>query len=214
MHAIAKTTLILGLGAFTLTACDVSPTDPNRRTKESAATGALLGAAVGLVTGNDRGDVITGAILGTGAGMIIGAELDRQEAALRASLPENGIEIVNTGDRLIVTMQQDILFATNSTALRPDLRSGLTRMAAHLREYDASDVLVIGHTDNTGDAAYNQSLSERRALAVSEALMDTGVHPDRLRTSGRGERQPIASNLTAEGRAQNRRVEIVILPRG
>lgn len=213
MHAIAKTTLILGLGAFSLSACDVSPTDPQRRTKESAATGAFLGAAVGLVTGNDTGDVVTGAILGTGAGMLIGAELDRQEAALRASLPQNGIKITNAGDRLIVTMQQEILFATDSTALRPELRTGLTRLASHLRQYADSDVLVVGHTDNTGDAGYNQSLSERRALAVSEALVDSGVHPDRLRTSGRGERQPIASNLSDAGRAQNRRVEIVILPR-
>ena len=118
----------------------------------------------------------------------------------------------NTGDRLIVTMPQDILFATDSADLRPDLRADLRTVAQSLNDYPQSRVQVLGHTDNTGSAQYNLDLSQRRAGSVAGQLIAYGVDAGRIRTTGLGEDQPIATNLTAEGRAKNRRVEIVILP--
>ncbi len=109
-------------------------------------------------------------------------------------------------------MPQDILFATGSARLSGGLTADLRVLAAHLKKYPNSTVQVIGHTDNVGAAAYNLNLSRQRAAAVSGVLVSNGVPASRLATVGRGEDQPVASNLTAAGRAQNRRVEIIILP--
>jgi outer membrane protein OmpA-like peptidoglycan-associated protein len=124
----------------------------------------------------------------------------------------NDVIIQNTGDRLIVTLPQDILFAVDSTHITPSLRSDLSVLAQNLINYPNSTIQIIGHTDNTGSADYNQSLSTERALAVSSILQQNGVPQFRIQSTGRGESQPIASNLTPEGRAQNRRVDVVILP--
>ncbi|OZA09930.1 MAG: hypothetical protein B7Y02_11505 [Rhodobacterales bacterium 17-64-5] len=109
-------------------------------------------------------------------------------------------------------MAQDLLFATDSASLRPDLTSDLRVVANSLLRYPNSRIEVIGHTDNTGSAAYNQDLSQRRAVTVSGVLRDAGVPGGRLSAYGRGEDVPVASNLTPDGRAQNRRVEIIIRP--
>jgi outer membrane protein OmpA-like peptidoglycan-associated protein len=109
-------------------------------------------------------------------------------------------------------MPQDLLFETNSAALRPDLRRDLQTIAGSISRYPDTRIEVIGHTDNTGSAAFNQDLSQRRASSVANVLRDSGVPSNRVVTFGRGEEQPIASNLTPEGRAQNRRVEIIIRP--
>ena len=144
-----------------------------------------------------------------GAG--IGTLLDRQEAELRESLGSNAT-IVNNGNQLIVTLPQDILFATGDATLSGALRGDLTALASSINRYPDTTVNVIGHADNTGGAAFNQDLSARRAQAVSSVLIQSGVSPNRIRSIGRGEDAPIASNLNAEGRAQNRRVEITITP--
>jgi outer membrane protein OmpA-like peptidoglycan-associated protein len=109
-------------------------------------------------------------------------------------------------------MPQDLLFAVDSAAVRPDLRADLSAVASSLLRYPNSRIEVIGHTDNTGAAAYNQDLSQRRAVSVAGVLREGGVPGARIAAFGRGEDQPIASNLTPEGRAQNRRVEIIIRP--
>ena len=109
-------------------------------------------------------------------------------------------------------MPQDVLFATDSATLRPDLTYDLRAVAGSLNRYPDSSVEVIGHTDNSGAAAYNQDLSQRRATSVAQVLRDAGVQGNRLAAYGRGEDQPVASNLTPEGRAANRRVEIIIRP--
>lgn len=179
--------------------------------------GAILGAAAGALAGAASDDdnrferAAVGAAIGATAGGVIGNRLDQQEAALRARLDPR-VGIVNTGDRLVVNLPQDILFETDSAALRPDLRADLQAVAANLNQFPGSTVQVVGHADNTGAAAYNQDLSERRARAVAGALAQGGVDPGRVGALGRGEDQPIASNLTPEGRALNRRVEIVIIP--
>jgi outer membrane protein OmpA-like peptidoglycan-associated protein len=122
------------------------------------------------------------------------------------------VTITNTGQQLLVTMPQDVLFDTDSAVLRPDLQSDIRALGQNLLAYPNTTVQVIGHTDSEGTAAYNQDLSERRALAVSNVLLNTGVPAGRVVAIGRGEAQPIASNQTAEGRRQNRRVQFVITP--
>ena len=206
-------------GVMVLTACDDfnDPNNPNRNAQTGAALGAAAGVLVGLAAGDDaqerRNGAIVGAALGAGIGGIAGADLDRQEAELRANLGSNA-RIVNTGDQLIVTLPQDILFATNSADLSGALRTDLNALANSINSFPNTTVNVIGHADNTGGAAFNQDLSARRAQAVSAQLIQSGVAPSRIRSIGRGEDAPIASNLTTEGRAQNRRVEITITPNG
>ena len=213
-----KTPLFLAAAsALALTACvdpNAYPNDPNARAKNGAIIGGLIGAATGIATAGD-GDELKGAIvggaLGAGTGALIGSDLDRQAAELRGSLNSN-ISVTNAGDYLIVNMPQDLLFATDSATVRSDLTADLRTVASSLLRYPNSRIEVIGHTDNTGTAAYNQDLSQRRAVAVSGVLRDNGVPGARLAAYGRGEDQPVASNLTPEGRAQNRRVEIIIRP--
>jgi outer membrane protein OmpA-like peptidoglycan-associated protein len=206
-----KTPLFLAAAsALALTACvdpNAYPNDPNARAKNGAIIGGLIGAATGIATAGD-GDELKGAIVG---GALIGSDLDRQAAELRGSLNSN-ISVTNAGDYLIVNMPQDLLFATDSATVRSDLTADLRTVASSLLRYPNSRIEVIGHTDNTGTAAYNQDLSQRRAVAVSGVLRDNGVPGARLAAYGRGEDQPVASNLTPEGRAQNRRVEIIIRP--
>jgi len=189
---------------------------PVKRAMLAYEIGAATGVVAGLISGDTaeerRQNALKGAAIGAAGGAAIGNVLDRQAADLRQSLGNDRVTITNTGDRLIVTLPQDILFATDSAALRPDLQSDLVAVANNLQNYPDSTVQVIGHTDNTGDAAYNQNLSVQRAGSVTNVLAGAGVAASRLQPIGRGEDQPIASNLTEEGKAQNRRVEIVILP--
>ncbi len=221
MSIMRKFTLALaGTSLVAVTAC----TNPGyvagdqqkgdyQKTQQGAVIGGLIGATVGGLTarsGKGRA-AVKGAVLGAGAGAIVGSVLDKQERDLRASLG-NDAQITNTGDRLIVTLPQDILFGSDSATLRPDLVSDIRSVASSLMTYPQSTVQVLGHTDNTGDAGYNYDLSERRAQSVVDVLVGQGVPASRLRAIGRGEDQPIASNLNEEGKARNRRVEIVILP--
>jgi outer membrane protein OmpA-like peptidoglycan-associated protein len=212
--------LITSAFALALAGCTdgsgMFPNDPNQKAKQ----GALLGAAAGAITGramggDDTGErnraTVAGALVGAAAGAAIGNQLDKQAAELRTQLGSE-VDIRNTGDRLIVTMPQDILFATDSATLRPTLVSDLRDVGRSLLSYPNTTAQVIGHTDSDGDASYNLALSERRAQAVANVLLSEGVPGYRLRVVGRGEDQPIASNLTPAGKAQNRRVEIVILP--
>lgn len=212
----AKFTLpMLLCSALALSAC----TDPDyagidrENTKNGAIIGGILGGAIGAITADDKkGGLVRGAAIGAGIGAIAGDILDKQEADLRRDLDNDNITITNTGDRLILNLPQSILFATDSFSVRSDLQRDLQTVAGNLMAYPDSTIQIIGHTDNEGDAAYNQRLSERRANAVADVLLNEGVPFGRIQTIGRGEDQPITSNLTPEGRAQNRRVEIVILP--
>jgi len=207
----------LGLAALLALGACTDPafvTDPNR-TRDGAAVGAVLGAAAGLVAGDDdrRGqNAALGAALGAGIGAGVGNALDRQAARMREQVSDPRVQIVNTGEALVVTMPQDILFAVDSSDLQPGLIEDLRAVAFNLQEFPASIVEVVGHTDNTGSAAYNLDLSQRRAQSVANVLIAAGVRADRIDTVGRGDDQPRASNLTPEGRAQNRRVDIVIRP--
>jgi len=199
--------LLVSTVTFGLAACE-------NRTMTGALTGAAVGGVTGVATGTDGSDdrrrAVTGAVIGGTAGAI--ASLSRQAADLRRELGDN-IEVRNTGEELILTLPQDLLFAVDSATLRSDLQRDLRTIGANLVNYPDTDVVVVGHTDNTGSAAHNQALSERRAESVAQVLRSQGISQRRIETVGRGLTQPIAANATPEGRAQNRRVEIFIRPR-
>jgi outer membrane protein OmpA-like peptidoglycan-associated protein len=216
-----KSPLIVGLtvGLF-LTGCvsgnGSNAGDPNANAREGALAGALIGGIAAVVTGKgsgkDRfGRAIGGAVLGGLVGGVGGTLVDQQEADLRNSLGGN-VTVTNMGSYLVVNLPQDLLFSVDSASLRPDLQADLRAVAASLNRFPDSTVEVLGHTDNSGTAAYNQDLSQRRASTVASSLIGNGVPSSRVRAIGRGEDQPIASNLTPDGRALNRRVEIIIRP--
>ena len=206
---------VLVLGACTDPGSLVAqPGDPKQKTKNGALIGAGAGALLGALISDDgdRGDgALIGAVLGGAVGAGVGYSLDKQEAELRQQL-DSDVVITNTGDRLIVTLPQDILFATDSTAVQDGIRDDLRALSQNVQKYPNSSLQIVGHTDWDGDASYNQQLSEGRARAVANILIANGVPQSRVQTFGRGEDQPVATNLTPEGKAQNRRVEIVILP--
>ncbi len=212
-----KSTAVLAItGAVALAGC----TDPNQlggnsslnKTQQGALIGAGAGAVAGQLIGGDTKATVIGAAVGGAIGGGIGYDLDRQEADLRRDLGNDDVKITNTGDRLIVSMPQDLLFATDSFSVRPDLQDDLYTVSGNLQQYPESTIQVVGHTDSDGSAEYNQTLSDRRANSVSNILINGGVPAARIQSFGRGESQPIASNLNEAGKAQNRRVEIVILP--
>ncbi|MBE1285569.1 MAG: OmpA family protein [Rhodobacteraceae bacterium] len=210
--SVLSLTAVLALGACTDPAL-LDPNDPYSKTKQGALIGGLIGAGIGAATSDDdKAETIIGsAIAGAAVGGLIGNQLDKQAAELRQQLDDD-IGIVNTGDRLIVSLPNDITFDTDSAVVRSGLKDDLSKLASSMQKYPDTSVEVIGHTDSDGDAAYNMGLSQRRANAVADELQANGVPYNRLRTSGRGEDQPIGSNLTPEGKAQNRRVEIVVIP--
>ncbi len=207
--------LLASAGLIALGACTDpygQPTEMNR-----AQQGAIAGAVVGGVIGATRDDnkvekAALGALAGGLLGGAVGSMLDRQAADLQQNIGNDNISVVNNGDYLTVTMPQDILFATDSTAVSPALTRDIYAVAANLNRYPNTRVEVIGHTDNTGRSGYNQDLSQRRAQAVAALLQGGGVSASRIAAYGRGESQPVASNDTEAGRAQNRRVEIIIRP--
>lgn len=215
---ISKFPLVLAAAALTfVAACDEAGPNENQNLRQGAAIGALGGAVVGAIANNDGSNrdrnrsALIGAALGAGAGAAIGNNLDKQAEELRRAL-RNDVGVSNNGRNLVVVLSQDLLFATDSTAVSNVSRNELSIVAQSLNRYPNTTVNVIGHTDNVGAASYNLDLSQRRAQAVSSVLINGGVAPSRIRSIGRGEDQPIASNLNAQGRQANRRVEIIITP--
>jgi outer membrane protein OmpA-like peptidoglycan-associated protein len=215
MTISAKLATIAAASALALTGCVSNTADPNaNRTRDGAIVGGMLGAFLGATADDDnRGrNAVLGAAAGAVAGGAIGAALDRQARDLRASMANERIRIRNTGEELIVTMPEGILFDFDSAAIRAGLQADLRALARNLQQYPNTTVDVIGHTDSEGSPEYNMDLSSRRAAAVAGVLLEEGVAPSRVRSYGRGESEPVATNLTPEGRQQNRRVEVVIRP--
>ncbi len=208
-----KSILVAGTACLAVSACSDFDTASMNKTQ----TGALIGAGIGGILGASSDDqkVLKGAAgagIGAAVGGLIGNHLDKQAADLRRDIPNENVAIENTGSELKVTMPQGLLFDVDSAELRPTLRTDLAAVARNLQQYPDSLVSVVGHTDDTGSDSHNFDLSERRAQAVSWTLMDEGVDSARIQSYGQGETRPVASNATEEGRAQNRRVEIIIRP--
>lgn len=173
-----------------------------------AGAGAAVGAAVGSQVGSTAKGAIVGAAVGGTAGAIIGHQMDQQAKSLDDDL--EGATVERVGEGIVVTFDSGLLFDFDRADLRPASRANLQELANNLRQYERTDVLIIGHTDSTGSASYNQDLSERRARSAANYLQQLGVSGERVSTRGMGLNDPIASNETAEGRQLNRRVEVVI----
>lgn len=178
------------------------------------AGGALLGAAVGYYTGNTAVGTAVGAAVGAGAGVLIGHKMDK---AAEAAAAVEGAEMEKLTDEegntraVKVTFDSGILFATNKADLNAAAQKNLAQFAEVLKTYDDADVAIYGHTDNTGSLEVNQKLSKNRAEAVSSFLKSKGVTDKQIKeVAGFDYQQPVASNDTKEGRAQNRRVEVFL----
>ena len=197
-------------------------TDPysGQTQRSQTGTGAAIGAAVGAAAGALSGDgstsrrdrALIGAAVGAAAGAGIGAYMDRQEEELRQSTRGTGIEVDRRGDDIVLNMPSSVTFGFDSSELTMSARNALNDVASILTQYTDTRVNIAGHTDSTGNADYNQRLSERRAESVGNYLAQAGVSRNRLYMTGYGPSQPVASNATEEGRAQNRRVEITLTP--
>lgn len=190
--------------------------DPNRRAKQGALIGAIGGAVAGSAVGNTEGAIIGGAV-GALAGGAVGNYMDKQarelEEKLAAERARNELQIVRLSDNALkIGVASDASFDVDSATLKGQAQSTFSRIAAVLKDYDATVIHIVGHTDSTGSAQYNQALSQRRAGSVTSHLVAQGVTNQRLRQEGRGESEPIADNDTAAGRTRNRRVDIVIQP--
>lgn len=212
---IGLVAVIASLGVTS--ACVTDPVTGEQRISK-AAIGGLGGAFGGYLLGDivggrrDRTEKIVGAGIGALAGAGIGTYMDRQERELRERTAGTGVEVVRRGDELVLDMPSGITFDFDSSTVRPEFRETLDEVSDTLRRYEQTYVDVYGHTDSVGSDAYNQTLSERRAGAVASYLTSRGVQSARLATRGYGESEPIASNETEEGRAENRRVEIKLVP--
>ena len=211
--ALAGAVLLSGCATYTGQTQD--PNDPNR-TRTGALIGAGIGAVAGLLTGDDaverRPRARGGAGVGARAGAGRGAEHDRPEAALRRQRAGTGVDVGRQGDNNTLNMPGNITFAFDSSNLQPQFYPVLDNVADTLNEYNQTVIEVAGHTDSVGTDSYNQTLSVQRAQSVANYLAGRGVMRERMIVTGAGESRPIASNATEAGRAQNRRVEITIVP--
>jgi len=179
------------------------------QTERGAVIGAAGGAAVGgAVDRNTARGAIIGAAVGGAAGAVIGRQMDRRAEELDRDI--DGATVERVGEGILVTFDSGILFDFDSAELRPAARTNLRSLANSLNQHRDSEVLIVGHTDSVGSAAYNQGLSERRASAAANYLAAQGVSRTRIRSVGRGLTEPVASNETEAGRQQNRRVEVAI----
>jgi outer membrane protein OmpA-like peptidoglycan-associated protein len=215
---VASVSIAAMLGAAACTTTDPYSSTPNRNnTGTGAIAGALGGALLGYLTNTSNGEqgrknALIGAGIGALAGAGVGQYMDRQQRALEAELSGTGVGVARQGDNLVLRMPSDVTFATNQSNLDSRFLPVLDDVARVLQEYDRSMVDVIGHTDSSGGDAINQPLSERRASSVASYLIDRGVIRERLYVAGNSSRNPIADNTTVDGKAKNRRVEILIRP--
>ncbi|MDD3798562.1 MAG: OmpA family protein [Novosphingobium sp.] len=210
---------VSSLAALSLVSVTACVTDPNTgeqkvsRTAIGGVGGATLGYLLGGIIGG-RTARILGAGIGGVAGGVIGYKMDQQIRELKEQTAGSGVDVteVDNGNAILVNLPDGVTFAVDSTTISPSFQHTLDQIANSLKTYPDSLIDVYGHTDSTGSEAYNQDLSERRARSVADYLGMRGVSSARIRWQGFGERYPVASNDTAEGRARNRRVEIKITP--
>ena len=213
LSAALSATLLSGCATYT--GQTTAPDDPNRA-RRNALIGAGIGAVAGLLSGEDATERRQRALIGAGVGGIAGGAVgvyqDRQEAALRQRMAGTGVDVVRQGDNITLNMPSNITFDVDRADLKPQFYSVLDGVAGTLSEYNQTVVEVAGHTDSTGGDAHNQTLSERRAASVAAYLTSKGLLRDRFLSVGAGETRPVADNATDSGRAQNRRVEITLVP--
>lgn len=173
-----------------------------------AGSGGAVGAVIGKATGSTARGAIIGAAVGGAAGALIGRQMDKQAQELAVSIP--GATVQRVGEGIVVTFDSGILFGFDSDQLSPAARENLRNLAESLQRHPHTEVLLVGHTDSVGSDSYNQGLSERRAQSAASYLTSIGLPSSRIRSTGRGKTEPIASNDTEAGRQENRRVEVAI----
>lgn len=223
MTTIRLTALLLTLPLLVgLSGCAANTTNEN--TKKGAGIGALVGAVSGAIIGyqaDHSGGALKGALIGGAAGGAIGAGtgayMDKQQTEFEQQLAneraQNQIEIERQQNEILkLTMSSEVSFDFNSASIKPGFYSSLNKIAEIMNRYPQTQIVIVGHTDSVGSEQYNLQLSLRRANAVADYLVTRGVLKNRFSTEGRGEIEPIASNETEAGRAQNRRVEIFVVP--
>jgi len=205
-----RTIATLALATFTFVTAAACASTPRERKGAviGAGTGAVAGGLIGKAAGSTAKGIIIGAAVGGAAGAVIGRRMDQQAAELEQAIPDANVERV--GEGILVTFDSGILFDFDSATVKPVARENLTKVAESLRKYPGSNVVLVGHTDADGSDSYNQGLSERRARAAADYLVSQGVPRASIDATGRGEAEPVASNSTEAGKAQNRRVEVAI----
>jgi len=210
---VALTAAVLISVAACTTVNPYTREEQTSKAAKGAGIGAAAGAVVGLLT---KGDKLQNALIGAGVGALagggVGYYMDVQEAKLRQRLEGTGVTVTRMGDNITLNMPSNITFALNSSDLNAQFFNALDGVSMVLKEYDKTVIEVAGHTDSSGSDQYNQTLSERRAQAVAGYLSSHGVKTQRLMTIGAGEGHPVAANDTEQGRSQNRRVELTIVP--
>ena len=216
MSRISRNAIILLCGSAFLSGC---ADDPYQKTKIGAAMGAIVGAGAGAaIDSKNRG---RGAAIGAAVGVLtgggVGLYMDKQKKAIEEQLSKelgsHDVELKKLPDNSIqVDLKSEASFASGSSDVKSSFSTALAKLGGVVKQYDSTMVYIVGHTDNQGSNSFNQQLSERRATAVAGALTVAGVDPSRVRSEGRGESKPESSNATAEGRSDNRRVEIYLKP--
>ncbi len=215
-HTILLTSLCLAMGVSGCTT--INPYSGEEQTSNAVkggAIGAATGALVGVLSSSkkDRGKgALIGAASGAALGGGIGYYMDVQEAKLRQKMKGTGVSVTRSGDQIILNMPNNVTFDSNASQLKPAGANTLSGAAMVLKEYEDTRVHIIGHTDSSGSRELNMRLSEQRAESVGTALITMGVDASRLSMSGVGPDQPVASNSTAAGKAQNRRVTLTLSP--
>jgi outer membrane protein OmpA-like peptidoglycan-associated protein len=183
------------------------------KTTKGGIIGGGAGAVVGGVIGNRMGNTAAGAIIGAAVGgatgAVIGRRMDKQAEELEKSMENANVERV--GEAIRVNFDSGILFKVNSAELGPGAKADIDKLAQTLQKYEGTNIIIEGHTDNTGSRDLNQGLSERRAQAVAAYARSRGVDASRIQSKGYAFDQPIADNNTEAGRQQNRRVEVIIV---
>ncbi len=211
MKTSMRTLLIGAVSAALLAGCGA--TGEMTRAQQGAIIGALGGAVIGKNTANkDDKRAVAGAIIGGVAGAAIGNYMDQQEAALRQQMQGTGVEVTRQDNNIILTMPDAITFDFGQAGVKPQFYGVLNNLATTLNQFPETRVQIAGHTDNVGSDAANLQLSQQRANSVRSYMASNGVNPQRMQAVGYGESRPIADNSTDYGRAQNRRVEITLIP--
>jgi outer membrane protein OmpA-like peptidoglycan-associated protein len=182
------------------------------RTGKGAAIGAGAGAAagglIGVATGHTVAGILIGAVVGGAAGAFIGNYMDKQAAEIERDI--EGAKVERVGEGIKITFSSGILFDVDQSTVKGQYKNELTELSRILNKYEDTNIMLVGYTDSTGSEEYNLELSKKRADSVANYLATQNVKSERFTTEGYGEAQPVATNETEAGRAQNRRVEVAI----